>query len=109
MKYIIKISADFTTCPGARYYSDGPFSGEEFFDKLLSAKFGESLSSREKLTVDLDGTEGYATSFLDEAFSRLAKKYNPKTVWDNLILISSEEPDWIDEIKTYIFDGEGVD
>lgn len=102
MKHYIKISEDFSPFPGARYYSDGNFSGEEFYDKLLEKEFERALEANEKLTVDLDGTEGYATSFLDEAFTRLAKKHGSSTVLNNLVLISSEEPDWIEEIKTYI-------
>jgi hypothetical protein len=88
--------------PGARYYKDGPDSGEEFYDKILGKKFREALEKREKLTIILDGTEGYATSFLDEAFTRLAKEYGSKEVLSNIIIISNEEPDWVNEIENYI-------
>jgi hypothetical protein len=102
MQFKIKISEDFSTTPGARYYTDGKFSGEEFFNKILDIKFKEALEAKAKLIIDLDGTEGYATSFLDEAFRRLALKYTPILVLNNIELISSEEPDWIDEVKSYI-------
>ena len=102
MNHTIKIATDFSPYPGARYYKDGPFSGEEFYDKILKGKFAEALAHNTKLTVDLDGTEGYATSFLDEAFTRLTKDFGTQKVLQNLILISQEEPDWIDEIKSYI-------
>jgi hypothetical protein len=101
-KQLMKISKDFTTTPGARYYEDGPFSGQEFFDKKLDSAFQTAISKKEKLIVDLDGTEGYATSFLDEAFRRLSLKYGKDLVLNNLNFISNEEPDWIDEIKKYI-------
>ena len=32
---IIKIAEDYTETPGARYYKQGPFPGEEFRDKYL--------------------------------------------------------------------------
>ena len=102
MKHFIKISEEFSRFPGARNYSDGNYSGEEFFDKILDSRFAQALAAKSKLTVDLDGTEGYATSFLDEAFTRLAKKYTVRETLNNLIIISNEEPEWIDEIKTYI-------
>lgn len=103
MEFKIKISKDFSPTPGARYYKDGPFSGEEFYNKLLSIKFKEAIDNKAKLVIDLDGTEGYATSFLDEAFRRLAQQNTPEKTWENIHLISVEEPDWIEEIKSYIF------
>jgi hypothetical protein len=102
MELKIIIAKDFSPTPGARYYTDGPFSGEEFYDKLLSVKFNEALESGRKLVVDLDGTEGYATSFLDEAFRRLAKHFSINTVMQNLEIISTEEPDWREEVFSYI-------
>jgi hypothetical protein len=104
-KFLVKISKDFTTTPGARYYEDGPFSGQEFFEKKLNDSFQQAISSNQKLFVDLDGTdgtEGYATSFLDEAFRRLALQHGKDAVLKNLVIISHEEPDWIAEIKKYI-------
>lgn len=103
MEQRIKIAEDFSHVPGARYYDDGPKSGQEFYDKLLLPKFEETLKNKTKLIIDLDGTEGYATSFLDEAFRSLADKFNPDVVWNNIELVSDEEPDWIDEIKSYIY------
>jgi len=99
----IKVS-DFSKTPGARYYTDGQFSGEEFYDKVLCDAFGRALEADETLIVDLDGTEGYATSFLDEAFRRLGEKFSPQTVLSHLKIISNEEPDWEQEIKSYISD-----
>lgn len=95
---------DFSKTPNARYREDGDFSGEEFYDNYLKKAFEESIAKNEKLVVDLDGTEGYATSFLDEAFGRLAEEFGSKRVLNNLELISKEEPDWIDEIKTYVLE-----
>lgn len=106
MENFIKVATDFSMYPGARYKTDGKFSGEEFFEKILVVKFEYALTSGEKLTIDLDGTCGYATSFLSEAFYKLGLKFGAAKVWDNLIIISLEEPYLIDEIKEYIFDAE---
>ncbi len=98
----IKIATDFSKTPGARYYTDGKKSGQEFFETLLDKRFAEAQLENVKLVVDLDNTDGFATSFLDEAFHRLADKYSPKVVLDRLEVISNDEPDWIEEIKHYI-------
>jgi len=98
MEIIIKIASDFSETPGARYKKDGDFSGEEFYEKILKSKFEEALNSSIKLTVNLDGTHGYATSFLDEAFGRLARDFGKKIVLNNLMFISNEEPYLIEEI-----------
>ena len=93
---------DFSMTPGARYYDDGPDSGQEFYEKVLQKAFKSALEKSEKLTIDLDGTEGYATSFLDETFTRLTQEFGSKAVLNYLIIISEEEPDWITEIESYI-------
>jgi hypothetical protein len=95
---------DFSTTPGARYRIDGDFSGQEFYEDHLQKAFEISIGKKEKLIIELDGTEGYATSFLDEAFGRLAEEYGPKQTINNIEIISNEEPDWIDEINSYILE-----
>ncbi|HCY83261.1 MAG TPA: DUF4325 domain-containing protein [Xanthomarina gelatinilytica] len=100
----INIYEDFTDTPGARTYEDGEFSGQEFFDKLLLPKYEEAVNKNEKLQINLDGTNGYASSFLNEAFSRLGNKFNPETVWNNLIVISNEVPKYIDKVKDSIYE-----
>ncbi len=95
---ILKISTDFSRYPGARYYEDGPLSGEEFFDRCLNSAFKSALEKKEKLTVDLDDTAGYASSFLSESFGLLSERYSARVVLDNIVLISNDEPDWKDKI-----------
>lgn len=98
----ISISKEYTTTPGARYISDGPHSGEEFRKKFLE-KYFES-SSKESITINLDGTEGYGTSLLEEAFGGLARKYGSDVCIERLQFVSEEEPLLIDEIVGYIND-----
>lgn len=97
----IKIAIDFSPYPGARYREDGQYSGQEFFQNILEPKF-TSLKEGEVLIIDLDGTEGYATSFLDEAFGGLARNYGKENVLKKLSFVSNDEPYLIDEIKLYI-------
>jgi translation initiation factor 2 alpha subunit (eIF-2alpha) len=105
-KHLIKISVDFSPTPGARYYEDGEDSGQEFFDKCLRSAFEDALNDGEVLEIDLDNTEGYATSFLDEAFSRLVKEFKNVDIKKHIKIISFEEPDWIEEIASYIDDAQ---
>ncbi len=95
---IINIARDFSDAPGARYYDDGPNSGQEFREKILEPAF----KAEDKITVILDGTEGYATSFLEESFGGLARKYGPDAVKEKITFISEEDPLLVDEIMGYI-------
>jgi len=97
----INIAEDFSETPGARYRSDGDFSGQEFFEDILEAKYLK-LENNDKLLINLDGTDGYATSFLDEAFGGLARKYGKTKILRCIKFESDEEPILIEEIKTYI-------
>jgi hypothetical protein len=56
------------------------------------------------LLIDLDDAEGYATSFLEEAFGGLARKYGAKAVLELLSFKSEDEPLLVDEIILYIND-----
>lgn len=102
----IKISSDFSLTPNARYRSDGLNSGQEFYEDYLKKGFENALDKNVILEIDLDGTEGYATSFLDEAFGRLAREFGAQLVWDHIQITSNDEPDWIEEIKNYIFENQ---
>lgn len=66
----ISVAEDYTKFPGGRYKKNGPGSGEEFREKFLLG----SLRSDEKVVVDLDGTSGYPSSFLEEAFGGLVRE-----------------------------------
>lgn len=94
----IKVS-DRYECPGPRYIHLGPSSGEEFKNWLK-----KELEKDCELTVDLDGTEGYGSSFLEEAFGGLIRDGIDSQIVRNIKFISDEEPELIDEIKEYIED-----
>lgn len=99
-KLTINLAKEFTDIPGARYYEDGDFPGQEFREKFLENNF----EKYDKIIINLDGTEGIATSFSEEAFGGLARIYLEKDVLNKLEFISDEEPDLIDEIKKYIME-----
>lgn len=102
MTTILNIANDFSPTPGARYRTDGKFSGQEFYESILNKAFSKTSSIGQKLVIVLDGTAGYATSFLDEAFGRLARDFGVEKVKSGLSLVSVEEPELLEEIDEYI-------
>ena len=94
----------FTSTPGARYKNDGDFSGQEFREKFLEPHFAAGVT--DLIEIDLDETEGYATSFLEEAFGGLARKFGKENVMKRLKFKSDEDSSLIEEIHQYIADVE---
>ena len=99
----INIATDYTKTPGGRFISEGEYSGQDFREKVLKAKFLQALENNDQLTVILDGGYGYATSFLEEAFGGLAREMRNSKIKD-IIIISEEEPQLISKIQQYITD-----
>lgn len=63
--------ADWTTTPGARYKTDGPDSGDAFWDEVVSHGVCAAQELGTALVIHLDGVAGYSTGFLSEAFRRV--------------------------------------
>lgn len=76
----ISIAEDFTKYPGGRYRKFGKGSGEEFRDFLIPY-----MDRKEPLTIVLDGTAGYSSSFLEEAFGGLVRLGYPQASLRELI------------------------
>ena len=98
----LSIANDFSETPGPRSREEGEFSGDEFRDEHLEPAFIRARDSGQKLIVDLDGTVGYATSFLEAAFGGLARTYEPSEVLKLLELTCEDEPSLIEEVRQYI-------
>jgi len=100
----IKIATDFSTAPGPRYIREGKFSGEEFRTKHLLPKLKEGIATNFFFEVELDGTAGFGTSFLEETFGGLIRedKISFETVNSTVKIISFEEPALLDEIREYL-------
>lgn len=71
---VIRFANDFAKNPGGRYKKDGSFSGEEFREGWLVPKINQAIANAGRVIVELDGTFGYAASFLDEAFGGLIRE-----------------------------------
>lgn len=98
----INIAADFSRFPAGRYLSDGPYSGEGFLkEKLIPA-----LKQNGPVKIVLDGTMGYGSSFLEEAFGGLVrlKTWSLNELLNRIEIISEDEPGLPNEIRSYMKD-----
>lgn len=100
----ISVAQNFTHTPGPRYREEGSFSGEEFRETLLAKSVREALDKSVKLLVDLDGTAGYGTSFLEESFGGLIREEHIQyeDIQRVLEVKSIEKPKYKKEIETYL-------
>lgn len=105
----IKVSKMYTETPGGRFKKDGEFSGEHFRDTFLESYVLNAIKNKEKLIINLDGGYGYSAGFLEESFGGLVRKgYNANDLLEILIIVSNEEPELIEEIKSYILDSSNI-
>lgn len=99
----INVARDFSRFPSGRMKSKGETSGEGFRERFLEPY----LKEEREITVELDGTIGYGSSFLEEAFGGIVRSLNiePEKLLRLLHIISSD-PTLIDEVKGYIKDAQ---
>lgn len=95
---LISIAKDFSPFPAGRYLADGPYPGERFRDELLMP----ALKAHADVTVDLDGTTGFGSSFLEEAFGGLVRKGFSVDELKRRLHIKSERQSYEVRIWSYI-------
>ena len=111
---ILTVATDFSRTPGVRSLGEGDFSGEVFLGQCLYPCFKEAMQQNQQLTVNLDGTAGYATSFLEASFGGLVRGDEEqgipgtdlRTVQRYLRLVCTDDPYLIEEIDEYMHDAE---
>lgn len=102
---IINVAKEFTRFPSGRFKANGDTSGEAFRQRFLEP----ALREGKDITVELDGTIGYGSSFLEEAFGGLVRslKIEPQTIKLKLH-VKSQDLSLIEEIYEYISDARPV-
>lgn len=102
----INIANDYSKTPGARYEREGSYSGEKFRTEILLPNLKKAVEQDCLLEVVLDGTAGFGTSFLEEAFGGLIRidKIEFTQIKKTIKFISLEYPDYIEEINEYLED-----
>lgn len=86
----INIATEFSDKLGGRWIRLGPNSGEEFYEKLLYPRYNLAKQNNNKLHIYMDGTKGYGSSFLDQTFGELARKYGVKEVEEMLVFKTND-------------------
>src|ERR1035437_2432847 len=97
----IRIAENVSRTPGARYRTDGPKSGEEFREELLEKYFNDIKDER-IILINLDGVRGYTTSFLEEAFGGLVRKYGIDRVQKKIRIIATQRKLYKERAEEYI-------
>lgn len=94
-----KVATQFSRTPSARNKEEGKAPGEDL-RRLLVPLLKDAIVNEKMLVVDLDGTAGYGTSFLEEVFGGLIRieGLNYDDLRNHLSFVSIEEPDLIEEI-----------
>ena len=96
---ITNIARDFSMTPAGRYYADGPDSGERFRDEFLEPP----LLLGETIVIEIDGTGGFSSSFLEEAFGGIVRKLRlDRYAAFDRIRISGNETSYKQEIAQYL-------
>lgn len=99
------ISSQFSDSPGARYKTDGDFSGEEFYEKLLKPQLERVWDQESEIVfIDFDNTFGYASSFISEVFLRVVKDFKDKEKIRRKIEIKSEDDPFLKQAIDQVID-----
>lgn len=100
----LNIAKEFSTTPGARYENEGAFPGKEFREQYLAPRIKDAIENAEQLEINLDGTAGLGTSFLEESFGGLIRedRIPYQILLKTLKFVSLENPDYIEEINQYM-------
>jgi hypothetical protein len=90
---LIRVANDFSRYPGGRYKKDGANSGEAFRDDILVPALMGAKADGTRVVVILDGTSGYPSSFLEEAFGGLIRVHGfDQESLNRILVIDAEDP-----------------
>lgn len=99
----INVSRDFTRFPAGRFKRNGTTSGEAFREQFLE----QPIRDGRIVEVILDGTLGYGSSFLEEAFGGLVRKLQVDADRIlSLLRFQSNDSTLVEEIIQYIKDAD---
>lgn len=99
MKTLTLKVADFSKMPmGRNHPDDGDFTGQRYREEYLEPIF----LNYKKIIIDLDDLYACPSSFREEAFGGLARKYGINEVLQKLEFISDDFPELIIKIQREI-------
>lgn len=89
---------DYTKTPGGRYRTDGSGNGQAFREDYI-----ENIWDKfENILIILSGTSGYPSSFLEEVFGGLVRKFGNTQVNSKIKFSCPDDPFVEDEIRRYL-------
>jgi hypothetical protein len=95
----IKIATEYSKTVKGRYHpKDGKYTGQRFREEFLEPIFNDY----DKIIIDLDDLYGCPSSFREESFGGLARKFGINEVLSKLEFICTDEPPLISVIKSDI-------
>lgn len=96
---VINIAKQFSSFPFGRYKDKSDTSGQAFRDDILIP----ALEKFDTVTIELDGAQGYGSSFLEETFGGLIRAgFKYVTVKDRICFVSKTDPSLPKEIQGYM-------
>lgn len=101
-KKIIVIASQFSVYPGGRVDDDGPHNGTKFRTQFIIPALECAIQNDDSVTIDFDGTRGYGSSFLDEAFGGLIRLGYNKDQILKYIKFKSSRQSVVAEVMQYI-------
>lgn len=95
----INLARDFSELPFGRYRSDGHNSAERFRDDVLIP----AILDAGRVRVILNTRGGLGSSFLDEAFGGLVRKFNwsINDFLEHIEIVSERDPTYRERILSY--------
>lgn len=85
----IKIATEYSKTVKGRYHpKDGKYTGQRFREEFLEPIF----YNYDKIIIDLDDLYGCPSSFREESFGGLARKFGVDEVLSKLEFICTDEP-----------------
>lgn len=100
---VYKFVKRFGRAPGGRRRDEGPLSGQEFFEDVLTPMKAEG----KPILLDLTGAMGFATAFLDGAFGEFGKQFGEAAFREIFTIVAEDDPTLEFEIEKALRRGEG--
>lgn len=94
----IHVGRDFSKHPAGRYRDDGPNSGQRFREDFLVP----ALREADEVLVVLDGTRGFGSSFLEEAFGGLIREGLSNKFLATHLTIQGKDSGYVSEARQYV-------
>lgn len=98
---IITVGSDFSRFPAGRTPLDGPYCGEKFRKEILMP----ALREYDSVIVDLSGTVGYGSSFLEEVFGGLYRESSIDDAMINKLQVTANDRHkkfYVDRVRVYM-------